>query len=185
MNRLIDAILGVILVLSIGSFFIGRHHLVDRKAPIHKKIPHTILPIINEYKQLALDSGIRFARPVTIGFNKIDEDLVIGVCYSGSDFREVDLDTDWWIKASTMSHRTLVFHELTHCFCGRQHDYGWMQIYPEAKSIRMSFWGKRLQGYLEDGCPISIMHPIVIDDYCMSKHSTHYFKEMFERCSPW
>lgn len=85
--------------------------------------------IVNEYKKLAKARGIEFKRDVTIGYSKISGKSVIGTCTYGGKWREIDIDTDFWADASWMSKTILGFHELTHCYCTRFHDYGPDQEY--------------------------------------------------------
>jgi len=186
MNRLIDGILIGFLALVMAAALIHVRPIQTRRTPIHKGIPPEVQPLVNQYKILAGDHNIHFSRSLTIGFTEIKEDSIIGLCHYGPGFREIDLDKNFWDDATETQKKTLAFHELTHCLCGRGHDYGFMQLYPEASEHRMTFlFFKREKGYMSDGCPLSIMHPIIISDRCIDKHYNHYIEEMWERCAPW
>jgi hypothetical protein len=181
MDGFINLILGIILAFTVVVFITQtRSGLPPRFHPIHKGIAPQAQQLVNEYRILAAEHHINFAHNVTIGFVDIKVDNIIGVCYSRPDFREIDIDSSFWDKrASQLRQKALLFHELTHCFCGREHDYG------DGKPYIGSEEKPTKAGYMQDGCPLSIMHPIVIDDYCMQLHYSYYIDEMFARCAPW
>lgn len=149
--------------------------------------------IVDEYFNLSSRNNIHFTKNVSIGFSKIDKKSVIGQCAFGRNWREVELDTEYWKRSTWISKIALVYHELTHCYCGRGHDFGNGEEYPDQsiKSIidriliRQPFSPLKPTGYLDDSCPKSIMHPIILDDYCFEKHYEYYVKEMFDRCEPY
>lgn len=183
MHSRINAILWMFLVALITMILFNLHGgLPKRHAPIHKGVPQELQPLVNEYKVLAARRGIYFDRPVTIGFVKIKSEGTIGVTYVGSSFREIDIDSEFWGRASEEGRKALLYHELTHAYCDRDHDYGPMRYYPPPNKILRISNGP---GYLDDGCPLSVMHPIVLDDWCMSIHYNRYVYEMFDRCLVW
>ena len=114
----------------------------------------------------------------------------IGVCYF-FDKREIDIDLSYWNTCSDTQRKILLFHELTHCYCGRGHDWSDGKNYPETyvqKKIsffRSVIFGTRKGGYWEDGCPKSLMHPSIISDDCYMDHQERYLQEIFERCDPY
>lgn len=153
--------------------------------------PRAVL-IVKEYKELAKIQGIEFKNDVTIGFKSIKENNTIGLTTYGGKWREIDIDVDYWNKASNLSRYTLLFHELTHAYCKRSHNYGNGTEYPETEKARIKEaieWqkreGKKPGRYEQDSCPTSLMYPVVLDDQCMLKHYDDYIKEMFNRCIPW
>lgn len=147
--------------------------------------------MVDEYFWLSTQNHIHFYNKVTVGFKNINEGYVVGLCTYGGLFREIDVDINYWNHSTSTSKMTLLFHELTHCYCGRPHDYGRHLKYPESaatKLIKLIEWkiaGGPRPGYRKDGCPISIMHPVVLSDGCMMEHYAEYTKEMFLRCDPW
>lgn len=149
--------------------------------------------IVEEYLALSTQYNKKFNHTVSIGFSDIKRGDVIGTCTYGSNFREVDLDTLFWDNATWLSKVALIYHELTHCYCGRDHDFGSGTMYPDRslKAIIQAFLNKqpltplKPAGYFGDSCPLSNMHPVMIGDSCFYKHYSYYVKEMFNRCKEW
>lgn len=173
----------------------------SKSAPEHKGVDKGLESYVNKYKDLAKKHGINFTKSVSMGFSEINAKdkgrNVVGLCTYGKEFREIDVDTKYWVKSTKETRRTLIFHEMTHCLCGRPHDYGEGKEYPnpivEAAmkalskylgSMQEPFW-HRQPGFYMDGCPLSVMHPIVLDDDCVDNHWDDYEDEMFNRCKPY
>ncbi|MCX9024619.1 MAG: putative metallopeptidase [Candidatus Methanoperedens sp.] len=175
MKRLTIAFIGLLILAACATinYFRPKYHDVDKQ----------IQPIYNEYIELSILKHITFKHKVNVGFGKLDEPTV-GMCVYTSTFREITIDPDWWKYATETSRTALIFHELTHCYCGRSHDYGGMTPYPEAKDIDSNFAAQRSE-FWDDACPTSIMYPKVVFDYCMRLHYNEYIEEMFDRCEPW
>lgn len=173
--------------------------------PEYTGVDPKVQNLVNEYKQLARERGIVFTNKVSIGFKKLsygnssnltkkltskEDDNIIGICNYGLGWREIDLSIQYWSKASSVSQKTLLFHELTHCYCGRDHDFQG-KPYPETYKEReadlekMISTRKALPGYYDDFCPKSIMFPEILEDYCSWYHHKDYEKEMFENCEEW
>lgn len=145
--------------------------------------------IYQQYIKLSTDNHIVFHKPITIGFKKINTGNIIGVCYPNDTFREIDIDINFWNNSKLSEKTALLFHELSHCLCGRDHDYGNGQEYPEVnefnlKSLFLKDSTER-SGYLNDECPMSIMAPILLSKSCFLKHYDFYTKEMYHRCDAW
>ena len=109
----------------------------------------------------------------------------VGMCYITPFFRKVLIDRTWWRKnTSQMEREELIFHEFGHCVLFRPHTiptassgfFGWV----ERTLFKLGIFEKQ-EGYLEDGCPSSYMHPVVIREYCISQHYEHYLKELFNK----
>lgn len=82
---------------------------------------------------------------------------VIGVCKIKGNDKNVEIDPEWWYRASDLDREILIFHELGHCVLG-QHEH---------------------RDYtLSDGCPGSIMDEYHIGAYCYDKHYDYYIEEM-------
>jgi hypothetical protein len=165
-----------------------------RLKPIHVGVETQLKPYVEEYFKLAAEQNVHFHTEITVGLNKIVEPNVIGWTYYGLTFREIDLDRMYWRYSSELSRRMLIYHELTHGYCGRDHDYGTGTDYPAAQVAGLSGLMERFfprfspikdtAGYFDDTCPVSIMHPVHVEDYCAKKHWKEYVKEMFNRCRP-
>lgn len=158
---------------------------IGKIKPEYEGVEPRVEKLVNEYKELAKLNGINFTKIVTIGFKKIKQEYVVGLTTYGNNFREIDLDQKYWSGATSMNKLALVFHELTHAYCYREHDWGTPSIaYPQNEEDREKEYKKRI-GYHEDGCSLSIMHPIIVSDKCMKEHYSEYIKEMFQRCIPY
>lgn len=154
--------------------------------------------LVDEFFLLAEQSGVSFTKQVSIGITDHIRDYhktAIGLCTYNARWREIDIDKKYWKTATWTSKISLVFHELTHAYCYRDHDWAAKHEYqdPRVESVlrlvdpvyyRPSFI-REPDGYFNDGCPITIMHPVILDDECMNKHYSRYIVEMFERCQPY
>lgn len=150
-----------------------------------------IQDFISEYKSLAKNKGIIYKNIVSIGFSSINRGPVIGTCTYGADWREITIDIGFWEKASFLERKALFFHESSHCYCTRRHDFDKDKGYEENTLIfiiktivSQSPFSHKLEGYFEDTCPLSIMYPSLVDEKCFKDHYDHYIEEMFERCEP-
>ena len=159
--------------------------------PEYKGVDPRVQPIVNEFKELAKIQGITFNDEVTIGFKRINSGDTIGICTQGLGFHEIDIDEDWWNMSTKISHMSLLYHELSHCYCEREHDWGTGTAYPEIAKERFEEVidslrkGETPPGRYEDGCPLSILYPIVLDNQCFIGHYSDYVIEMFNRCTAW
>ena len=168
-------------------------HEVKDKPSFTSEITDPELKVISEeFFRLSKRNNITFKNRVSIGFNSIDRGNIIGTCSYRPKFREIDLDIDFWKRANWAEKVALVYHELAHCYCQRDHDFDEGTMYPDSslKAIIQGWMAKqpislvRPDGYLEDACPKSIMHPTILDDECFKRHYDYYVKEMFVRCEP-
>lgn len=153
--------------------------------PEYKGVDPKVQVLVNEYKDLAKKQGIVFDKEVTVGFKYMGGGTVIGRCTYGWGWREVDLDQWFWITSSDIVAKALLFHELTHAYCDREHDYSEGNYYPSPAEIDDPDYVIPKDGYYPDKCPLSIMYPIIVDEDCLKKHLEDYEIEMFNRCSPY
>lgn len=159
--------------------------------PEYQGVDTKAQPLVDEYMWLSKQNNLEFKHKVTIGFKKITEENVIGLCTYGHKWREIDLDLDFWLTSSLSEREALLFHELSHCYCHRDHDYGDGKNYPETEKLRIEEaleWRKHggpKPGRYDDACPISLMYPVVVDSSCFLAHYGDYVKEMFDRCDPY
>ena len=110
-----------------------------------------------------------------------------GTCYPFPGLEEIYINKEWWDdNESDIRREQLVFHELAHCILLRKHT---------APTSASNFWGFleklafalgifRNPGLLPDDCPISIMHPETIGDYCLEKHYGYYLDELYGFTTP-
>ena len=151
--------------------------------------PQELIDIAVSYKKLALEHHIKFTKVTKVGFSNIEQGRVIGLCEYYEHERHILIDLRYWRKASEMTKKILMFHELTHCLCTRDHDFenGQKYMSPIVEDVLRKIgviWGTQ-PGYFQDDCPKSIMHPVIIDDKCSEKYHDFYMKEMFNRCVAW
>lgn len=165
--------------------------------PEHVGVDPELKAFEQEFKDLARERGITFTHDVTVGFSDLDTGILtstIGLCSYDDTWREIDIDKKFFHSHLTMQRRALVFHELTHCYCGRGHTYG-SNAQLEFPDPVFGIFKKLLStkpvteneepAYFKDGCSVSIMHPIVVSYTCMYAHYDHYIDEMFNRCKPY
>lgn len=186
--------LNILLFVVLSMMQTGEHLKIKEHPVFGQKIEGRELQIItNEYFKLSARNNIHFDRNVTMGFSKINSSKVIGTCTFGSDFREIDIDSEYWKAAKWPTKVALVFHELTHCYCTRPHDFGDGTMYPDGSirwiiqriMLKQPFTPLRPAGFMDDNCPQSIMYPEVLSNTCFKKHYSYYVQEMFSRCKAW
>jgi hypothetical protein len=78
----------------------------------------------------------------------------------------------------------MIWHELTHCYCDRSHDYGENKPYGN-DGVKARKDPTKRDGFYLDNCPKSIMFPEILNDSCFNSHYNDYTKEMFDRCIPY
>lgn len=185
MKSFIYAILGLALFTSSCSTFYPE----QKFSPIYQGVDARAQYLVDQWMELSKQRGLVFNTKITVGFKKISGSA-IGICTYGSGWREIDLDIDFWNNSGSTQRLAVVFHELTHCYCTRKHDYDNGTLYPETETARIAqarAWvinGGERPGRFEDGCPTSIMYPIVLDKDCAWQHYAYYVDEMFNRCEP-
>jgi hypothetical protein len=109
------------------------------------------------------------------------EHPIVGLCWYNENPRRIQLDAKSWKSYDYAKKEALILHELGHCVCNLGHVH-FMGIYdtkskaPERSEDRLN------SGFLEDGCPTSLMHPIVLNSECYTKHRAHYRYELHLRC---
>jgi hypothetical protein len=152
-------------------------------APEYRGVDPKLEHFVKEFKELAEMQGITFKHGVSMGFKKLGG-TTVGLTTYGRSFREIDIDTEFFNNSTEITRNTLVWHELVHAYCYRGHTWGYGRVYPE-----YSEWhGKEpKEGRYKDGsrCPLSIMYPSVLDDFCLLIHYGDYTTEMFRNCRPY
>jgi hypothetical protein len=167
---LIGAILGTLLSCAIllrDTRPIPKYNGVDPKAE----------PLVDEWLSLAEIYGLKFDKSVTVGFMDIDRTGVVGQTNYSLFFREIDLDKTYWEYFTITSRTVLVWHEMTHAYCDRGHDYGPGKEYKKDDKSGDGFFG--------DNCPRSLMYPYIIEDSCFLSHGAEYVEDMFQNCDPY
>lgn len=183
MRYFIAAITGILLGTLVSCAMVGR------LTPKYDGVDPRAVDLTNEWLALAKDRGITFNHTVSIGFTNIPDSRIIGQTSYGFGFNEIDLDSMFWLTATSVSKMSLLFHELTHAYCDRAHTYGNNESYPEVDKLgddikKMDSEKKAIPGYYEDYCPYSLMYPEIVTDWCMKTHYNEYVVEMFTNCEP-
>ncbi len=182
-----------LLLLSLTVACTINIHTSERLIPRYSGVGPEFSILVNEYLDLGKNRGLKFKHTVTIGFTNIKNSDVIGICHYGRYFREIDIDRDYWNRASKMSQMILLYHEMSHAYCDRNHDYGDGKLYTDTdddfalhKDFGMTgHFNRNSDGYYGDHCPKSIMFPKILTDDCSKAHYSDYIKEMFNRCEAW
>lgn len=175
---LVNSIIFSILI-SCSTMNIG-----GRPLPIYKGVDPEAQKYEDAWLELANGKGIKFDKTVTIGFKDIGRNYVVGACNYGLWFREIDLDSKYWSYFSEIGKMVLVWHESTHCYCNREHDYSKNKEYGEDGDKARKDLSKS-DGFYSDKCPKSIMFPEIVNDLCFEMHQGEYISEMFQRCEPY
>jgi hypothetical protein len=181
--KISTALLIFLTLMALLSCCIVNINRTDKLWPEYHGVDPKAAPIVDQWLSLAKDHGIAFDNTVTIGFKDINKGLTVGLSNLRIDFREIDLDKNFWDSSSLTIRRILLYHELCHSYCYRLHDYEKFKSYPEAEELKTA--PRKGPGYFEDSCPTSLMFPIVIGESCFLSHYQHYIDEMFERCDPY
>lgn len=160
---------------------------LGKLAPEYKGVNPILTPFVNEFKEIAAKQGITFKNEVSVGFKRLNGSTVGLTSYGpGNAWREIDIDPQYFDQISLTHRITLLRHELIHAYCDRGHDFGPIGIkYPEYETWKD---GKEpIEGRYTDGsgCPLTIMYPAVLSDFCMTIHYNDYLTEMFLRCKPY
>lgn len=124
-------------------------------------------PVLADYVEL-FERALQFdVMNVTMGFVDLDDGRA-GVCawnsYTSSNgrqiwaWREIRIDPTVWIGLTAAEKEALMFHELGHCVLNRDHN----------------------PARAEDGRPLSIMHPYLLDHDDYVKHHDYYVQELKE-----
>lgn len=150
--------------------------------PEYVGVDSRLKTINSEFLKLAKKSGIVFHNKVTIGFKNININHIVGLTHYGTSFREIDIDLSAWNRYTWLMKVELVYHELVHAYCTRSHDYGEGFPYNKEWLDRITILDNSRSGYLNDGCPKSVMFPYVMQEKCFKDHYGYYVKEMFNRC---
>ena len=176
---LIATIVSIALVASCSG-------IPTKKGPEHVGVDPDAKPYVDEYLWLSAQNHITFKNKVTVGFSNINDGDTVAYCYFGSNFREIEIDIKYWNYYTNTSKLTVLLHELSHCYCHRDHDHAGL-MYPETKEGREAEAKKPTPkpGFYDDGCPLSLMYPSVTSDACARAHYQEYTTELFEGCEPY
>lgn len=178
----------LLFLYTIASLFSCATVNVDREdRKTFSKSDPTIQAYVNDFLKKANTVLPKSKRiKLTSGFVEFKGDTV-GECTTYTDHTgEIRIDRSAFDHYSEIQKRVLIFHEATHCFCGRKHThkYGMYKASPVDPIGETDEKTLKHLGYYSDLCPTSIMYPRVLDADCALSHWADYEKEMLEGCQP-
>lgn len=168
-------------------FFSSCSNSQVKKAYVDKELE----PYVTEFKNILGDnnSKLYILENTTIRINNIkqekEKNRTLGECsYMLSSFPEIDIDQYYWNNSTPLSKQFTVYHELGHCVCNLFHteEIREKSILDWFENILLKLKIVKRKGYLEDGCPASIMHPYEFSEWCMSEHYSFYIEQLQKTC---
>lgn len=146
-----------------------------------------VFPYVDQWMELAKDHELYFNHTVNIGFTNLstNDDNAVGFTRYENGFREIDVDSKFWNFATETQKTLLIWHELTHAYCDRGHDYGKDKEYGDDVKKAMKRQKDGGPGFYQDHCPKSLMFPAIIPEYCFKLYYFRYIDDMFENCDPY
>lgn len=194
-QNLLKIVIGSVLLIAVScSTFRGTTKVVSKKGPEYNGVDLAIKPYVDEFLDISKRNNITFTNKVTVGVKRINTGAVIGLCTTkGTEWREIDIDYNFFVNSPEIRRKALIFHELIHCYCTRGHDHSGGTDYPSINTLKLFVervgqsipWClEKSSGYFDDGCASSIMHPYIQELGCLQTHWDEYMKEMFDRCEP-
>lgn len=113
---------------------------------------------------------------------EIDHKNAIAVCYQQLVFPlKIQIEKEWWYRTGDYEHWSVVYHEAGHCVCHLDHtsdtDSEWFFDLLAHHGVRAIH-----APWMADGCPKSLMYPIVVGQDCVIRHEDEYVKELFAKC---
>jgi hypothetical protein len=128
--------------------------------------------------------GNAHVRKLSMQFANL-EGSTIGVCYwqrPWEPYIRVEIDRAYWHTEDVFHQWSLIFHELGHCLCNREHTLNprsWVVQWLDSLNIRhQRHWT------FPDGCPRSVMNPTDFSSECVAQHQEEYIREIFSGCQP-
>ena len=127
-----------------------------------------------------------FDQHVQITFRKnIAQEIIhpnaIAVCYPLTFPLKIQIDPEWWYRMGDYDHWSVLYHEIAHCGCGEDHpieaSQEWFFDFLHHLNVQASH-----APWLPDGCPKTLMYPIVVGQECIYRHEDEYVKELFRNC---
>lgn len=112
-----------------------------------------------------------------------DEAYTIGRCNLSITFNHtVTIDNTYWKGSTPTGKYFTMLHEFGHCVCYMSHTEPTSGLMGKLEEFlfKIGLWVKK--GYLEDGCPASIMHPSDFGEECAVRHFNYYIKEFKQSC---
>ena len=156
-------------------------------SPLPKKVIHHIdeefQPYIEEF--IYRSKGLVERRDFKYVTIRLVEDIkgdTVGTCLPWLFNRVIEIEKKSWDRYGQIDREQLMFHEFGHCILWREHTEppektGGFVNWLENLMFKIGLWKKK--GYMDDGCPVSYMHPRMIGSDCVEKHYEYYMEELF------
>lgn len=151
-----------------------------------KGIDPTFEPYVTEYRHLiGKDKFVERFDKLSINFKDLD-DKTVGRCFwlvlGGY---EIEINEKWWKYYMFYPEvkELVMYHELEHCIRYRFHTDKKEYINSVSDFFERVLYYIGIipeNGYLRDGCPVSIMHSQVMSHYCRNKHYEYYIQEIIK-----
>lgn len=150
---------GIFFMLAILLNFFAVTGIIYQKPTIESEIS----PIVKYFNEAAEQFGaVPDFKNLRVDFvDKFQVDNWIGLCQRNNSgtVKFMSIKKSYFSHTSVEQKYALVIHELGHCTLKLSHK----------------------EGYRENGCPISIMHPSDGLFGCFFKDQEYYFKELFQK----
>ena len=186
MIRLFPRLLLLLILLGTLPFAVtGCEDVFIRLTPAHEGMDDRLKPYLFDFLQQVTpeQKEIIGQYRMSMGFEDLPGSIA-GVCVGFSPgHREIGIDNSTWEKATELERKALMFHEIAHCLCNRKHNHS-KGKYNNDTDEEDKVERTAKNGYFEDGCATSMMHPRMQPDWCVYAHYDHYFAEIFEKCDP-
>lgn len=113
-------IIGIIVCLAVwGS-------ACEKEETVVSKVDEDLQPYFERFDVEAIARGLDFSlemEELEASILSINRDGVLGQChYSDEAPNIVEVDDEFWARATDLEKEYVVFHELGHCILGRDHD---------------------------------------------------------------
>ena len=113
-------------------------------------------PYIDKFEN---HTGIEVTVPIS--FTEYSPDNILGVCYVRITSKDITINKELWHKISSLHREFLIYHELVHCQCKQM---------------------THIEGYLDNGCPKSMIHPKMMTWHCLANNYDYYINDMKQLC---
>ena len=145
-----------------------------------------LIPYVNDFIRL-VDPHYDKNRlsSLSIGKREINDGNIVGLCkFLGTNsYVEIVIDSPFWRRADSFEKEVLMLHELGHCLCNIYHSHLEGNYDKNFNPFSTDNPAELLKnGYLEDKCPTSIMHPSVLLSACYRKHRDFYRQNLRVQC---
>lgn len=152
----------------------------EKESP--EKVEKELIPYLEDFRELTSPHY----NEIILEYLKIHKKELkgknVGECwlFTSTGGSRIYLDSKFWETSSPERREVLILHELGHCLCRLDHNY-YEGTYDKS-DLEEGETGNYKNGYLPDQCPVTLMHPVVLDSDCFKKHRELYRYELRLRC---